>query len=290
MKFALLLTAAVLLADNLPLQEIGVNDLLSISVYRAPELTRAVRVEASGAITLPLLKTPIQASGLLPAKVETLIAEALQKEGILVNPIVKVAVAEYASRPVSIVGAVKKPLTFQVSGRVTLLDAIARAEGLTPQAGSEIVLTLPLAGEPLRIDVNALIRLADPALNHVLKGGEEIRVPEAPRIFVLGNVRKPGSFPIRDPNDATVLRMIAVAEGLSPYSGKIAYIYRRSSQQEIPVELAKIMDRKLPDQPLQPEDVLYITDNKGRRATMSVIDRATGFAASTASGVLIWRR
>ncbi|MBM3812288.1 MAG: hypothetical protein FJW20_11725 [Acidimicrobiia bacterium] len=286
MKTIILLSAALLAAQqsdpNLPLQQIGPNDLLSISVYRAPELTRTARVDSAGEISLPLLSKPIPAAGLLPAAVEQSIAAALKSQNILVNPIVKVTIAEYSSRPVTVTGAVKRPLTFQAAGRITLLDAIARAEGLTTDAGSEILFTRPGA-ETLHL-------AAGGPLDHLLTGGEEIRVPEAPRIFVLGNVRKPGSFRIRKPEDASLLRLIAVAEGLLPYAGKIAYIYRRETQQEIPIELAKIMDRKLPDQPLEPEDVLYITDRKGRRAAMGVIDRATGFATATASGVLIWRR
>ena len=59
-------------------------------------------------------------------------------------------------------------------------------------------------------------------------------------------------------------------------------------KKEIPVELDKIMQRKSPDVPLQIDDLFYIPDNKSRRATMTAIDRITGFGASTASGLLIW--
>ncbi|MBK5290703.1 MAG: polysaccharide biosynthesis/export family protein [Acidobacteriia bacterium] len=305
--FALLLAAAIAASaqsppvmedatrPNLPHQIIGINDLISLSVYRSPELTRTVRVEEAGAITLPLLAKPIHAAGLLPGDLESQITAALKSQGILANPLVKVTVAEYASRPVSVIGAVKKPLTFQATGRVTLLDALARAEGLTPESGAEIILSRSSSKEPpLRISVHDLMVNALPELNHLLTGGEEIRVPEAPRIFVAGNVRKPGSYPLRNPADGTVMRVIAVAEGLIPFAGKTAYIYRQGPDplrpSEIPVELSKILERKAPDQLLLPNDLLYITDNKGRRAAMTVIDRATGFAVSTASGVLIWRR
>jgi hypothetical protein len=48
------------------------------------------------------------------------------------------------------------------------------------------------------------------------------------------------------------------------------------------------MQRKVPDIQLEIGDILYIPDNKSRRTTMSIIDRVTGFGASTASGILIW--
>jgi polysaccharide export outer membrane protein len=144
-----------------------------------------------------------------------------------------------------------------------------------------------------RVPIQRLLKDADPAVNFVLRGGEEIRVPEAGKIFVVGNVQRPGAFPLTGDGEASVLRMVALSEGLLPYAAKIAYIYRRGddgAKHEIPVEIEKIMERKAPDVTLQVDDVLYIPDNKTRRTTMNVIDRITSFGASTASGVLVWRR
>lgn len=274
---------------NLPAQKLGVDDLVAVSVYDAPELTRTVRVETDGTIHLPLLKTGVPASGILPGQLETGIAEELTKEQILVEPIIKVTVVEYHSRPVAVMGAVRKPLTFQAVGVVTVLDALAHAEGLSNDAGTEIVLTRSDKVE--RIPVKRLMKEADPAVNYVLHGGEEIRVPEAGKIFVVGNVHKPGAFPVRDTADESVLKMVALSEGLLPYAAKLAYVYRRDEtgvKKEIPIELDKIMQRKAADVTLQADDLLYIPDNKTKRTTMTAIDRITMFGASTASGLLIW--
>ena len=86
---------------NLPQQSIGANDLIAVSVYDAPELTRSVRVDADGAIHLPLLKNQIEADGLLPRQLEAAIAAALKDEQIPVDPIVSVTIVEYYSRPIS---------------------------------------------------------------------------------------------------------------------------------------------------------------------------------------------
>jgi len=274
---------------NLPSQKLGVDDLVAVSVYDAPELTRTVRVETDGTIHLPLLKNGVAASGILPGQLETGIAEELTKEQILVEPIIKVTVVEYHSRPIAVMGAVRKPLTFQAVGVVTVLDALANAEGLSNDAGTEIVLTR--SDQVERIPVKRLMKDADPAVNYVLHGGEEIRVPEAGKIFVMGNVHKPGAFPVRDTADESVLKMVALSEGLMPYAAKVAYVYRRDEagvKKEIPIELEKIMQRKSADVVLQADDLLYIPDNKTRRTTMTAIDRITMFGASTASGLLIW--
>jgi len=285
---------------NLPMQRIRANDLIAISVYDAPEYTRTVRVAADGYIRLPMLKRRIQADGLLPAELEAAIAEALRSEDILVDPIVTVTVAEYHSRPISVAGAVRNPVTFQAIGVVTLLEAITRAGGLAPDAGPEILVSRAQPGpdgKPVtltqRVAVKALINAADPEANLKLTGGEEIRVPEVGKVFVVGNVKKPGAYPVLDSGETTVLKMLAMAEGLAPYASKQGFIVRRDERtggrHELPIELRKIMERKAPDVPLLANDILYVPDNSGRRATVTALDRIAGFGAATASGVLIWR-
>jgi polysaccharide export outer membrane protein len=275
--------------ENLPAQKLGVDDLVAVSVYDAPELTRTVVVEPDGTVHLPILKQGVRAEGRLPRELEASIAEALKTEEILVDPVVKVTVAEYHSRPISVMGAVKRPVTFQAVGSLTLLDALAHAEGLSDLAGTEVLLTRDDTTE--RIPVKTLINDADPAVNIILHGGEQIRVPEAGKIYVVGNVRKSGAFLVRDGSENSVFRLVALAEGLAPYAYKVAYVYRRDgagTRQEIPIELAKILDRKAADVALQVDDVLYIPDSKGKRLTNTVIERLAGFGSSTASGVIVW--
>ena len=286
--------------SNLPVQKIGAHDLLSLSVYGAPELSRSIRVSSEGFLRLPMLKQGIHAEGLLPDQLERSICTALIAEQILIDPVVTVNIMEYASRPISVAGAVRKPLTFQAVGATTLLDAVTRAEGLSPGAGPEILVSRKQPGPdgtPIslvqRIPVKGLIDAADPELNLRLVGGEEIRVPEAGKVFVVGNIHKPGAYPVDDASDTTVLKMLALSEGLTPFAGKQAYIFRREagaggSKNEIPIELRAIMDRKSPDVSLQPNDVLYIPDNRGRRVTLSAIERILSFGSATASGALIY--
>src|ERR1039458_254131 len=126
------------LGANLPAQAVGPNDLIAVSVYDAPELSRTIRISADGYIRLPMLKTRVKAEGLYPADLEVAIAKALRENDILVDPYVTVTIAEYHSRPISISGAVKMPVVFQADGPTTLLEALARAQGLREDAGREI--------------------------------------------------------------------------------------------------------------------------------------------------------
>ena len=284
---------------NLPAQKIGPNDLLSISVYGAPELTRSVRVSAAGKLSLPMLREQIAAAGKLPMDLEGSIAQSLRDNQILVDPVVTVTIVEYFSRPISVMGAVRKPATFQAIGEVTLLDAITRAEGLAPDAGSEILITRRQEGANgdsislvQRIPVKGLIDAADPEFNIALTGGEEIRVPEAGKVFVVGNIKRPGAYIVSDASDTSVLKVLALSEGLAPFASNTAYIFRREAsngtKNEIPLELSKIMQRKSPDIPLLANDILYIPDNRGKRIGVTALERAIGFGSATASGMLIW--
>jgi len=279
---------------NLPMQKIGSDDLISVQVYDSPELTRTVRIGQDGFLRLPLLNTAIQASGLLPSELEQKIADELKKEGILVRPIVSVSVAEYRSRPISVVGAVHHPLTFQAFGNVTLIDAITRADGLNDAAGSEILVTHPTENGASslvqRVPVKALLDGSDETLNIKLNGGEEIRVPEGGRVFVVGDVKKPGAIPVHDLSELTVLRVLSQVDGLGPYAAKEAFILRHGDHpnNEISIPLEKMMQRKAPDIPLMANDVLFIPDSKSKRNTAKVLEAITTFGIGAGSGLLIF--
>lgn len=286
-------------ADALPAQRIGPNDLISIQVSDCPELSRSFRVSSDGKLPLPLLDHRIAAAGLMPMELEEKLASELKSAGILVSPVISVSVSEYRSRPVSVVGAVHHPLTFQAMSDSTLIDAIARAEGVSADAGSFILVTRPgsvsngnAQREVQRIPLKKLMDATDSSLNLRLIGGEEIRVQEAGKIFVTGNVTKPGVYAMQDNADTTLLKALALSEGLKPYSSKLAYIYRRdpatSARSEISVELEQVMTRKSPDIEIFPDDILYIPENRGRKLTMNALEKLAGFSTSTASGMLIW--
>ena len=280
-------------AANLPIQRIGPHDLLSITVYDAPEFTRTLRVNPEGFIRLPMVPAPVRAAGLLPSEIETAIVAALRAAELMADPFVTVAVAEYHSRPVSVVGAVKLPVVFQAEGEVKLLDALARAGGLSPEAGGEILVSRSGAdGSPgllHRIPVKDLIDRADPALNLRLNGGEEIRVPEAGKVFIVGDVKKPGAFAVRESGEATVLKALAYAEGLDANAARTAYLYRADAsgnRREIPIQLKQIMQRRSPDVGLEANDVLYIPNATGVRVTLAQIEKTVLASGATSALIL----
>ena len=111
---------------------IGAQDLIEISVFQVQELTRAVRVNAHGMITLPLLGQ-VRAGGLTANELETQLAAKLS-ENLLQDPQVNVFVKEFVSQRVVVDGSVVKIGAYPLSGKTTLLQVVAMAGGLDPLA------------------------------------------------------------------------------------------------------------------------------------------------------------
>jgi polysaccharide biosynthesis/export protein len=276
--------------SNLPFQPIGTSDLIRLNVYDSPELSRSFRVDLNGTVTLPLLAQPIKAAGLMPDVLGRQIADALKAQHLFVNPVVSVSVVEYRSRDVTISGAVKSPITVQEFGNLRLLGALNDAGGLLPEAGPEVVVDQG-DGSSRRLSVRELFDGRHPDLNIRVHAGDQIRVPECEHVFVVGNVKVPGSFPYHDMQDTTVLKVLAMSGGLDSFSSKKAYIYRSESgsaeKKEIEIPLRHILDRKSEDVKLAANDILYIPTNEKMKASASVLNHVTGMG-NTAVSAAIW--
>jgi len=277
---------------------LGRDDVVGISVYDSPELTHNVRVNADGDIRLPMVKQRIRAAGLTPPALENAIATALIDEQVLVNPIVTVTVVEYHSRPITIIGAVRSPTTLQFAGRITLLEAILKAGGLSDTAGSEIEVSRPATSTNStavamteRVPVRSLMDGSDPAANIALDGGEYIRVLEAGRILVVGNVKRPGPLQITGGSQTSVLKAVILAGGLESFTSRKAYIYRvepgSGNKNQIPIEVKKIMTLKAPDVPLYADDMLYVPNATGQQISAKALSISLGVGLGVA-GLLIY--
>jgi polysaccharide export outer membrane protein len=107
---------------------IGSQDLLDIQVFGVNEMSRTVRVNSRGMISLPLIG-PVQAAGLTAEDLQARLAAALAKD-YLQNPQVSIFIKEYTSQRVTVEGAVNKPGIFPLQGQTTLMQALALAQGV----------------------------------------------------------------------------------------------------------------------------------------------------------------
>jgi polysaccharide export outer membrane protein len=226
----------------------------------------------------------------MPDALRDKIAAALRTQHLLVNPVVDVSVVEYRSHDVTIAGAVRTPTTIQEFGNLRVLDALGQAGGLLPEAGPEVIVE-QADGSSQRLSVRKLYDGLHPELNIPVAAGAQIRVPECERVFVVGDVKRPGAFPYRDMQDTTVLKLLALSGGLDSFSRNTAYIYRTepgsAQKQEIEVPLRRILDRKSEDVKLAPNDILYVPTNGKLKASASVVNHLTGMGSAAASAA-IW--
>jgi polysaccharide biosynthesis/export protein len=154
--------------------KIGALDVLEISVFKVPEMSKSVQVADSGTANFPLVGD-IQVVGRTAQQVERDLAAKLGAK-YLQNPQVTLFVKEYNSQRVTIEGAVKKPGVFPIRGHGSLMQFIAMAEGLDPNAGSEVVVFRQTDGKRVagRFDISQ-IRSGD-AADPPLQSGDVIVV------------------------------------------------------------------------------------------------------------------
>jgi polysaccharide export outer membrane protein len=116
---------------------IGPFDRISVEVFGLPELSRQVQVDASGRVALPLAGQ-VDATGQTPEQLEAAIAERLRNNFVR-NPSVSVSVLETVSQVVTVDGEVRQPGVYPVAGSMTLMRAIARAQGTSEFAQTSFV-------------------------------------------------------------------------------------------------------------------------------------------------------
>jgi polysaccharide export outer membrane protein len=272
---------------------IGRDDLIDISVFEIPDLASTGRVSASGIISLPLIG-PIQAAGKTTQELEKSVEESLKARWVN-DPKVTVFVREYASQPVSIIGAVKLPGIYQMKGQKFLLDMLASAQGIDQSVAGNTIQVIRRRGEAaeggqtITVSAEDLFQNGKTELNIPIEAGDIINVVYAGSIFVIGEVIRPGEFVLRNGKPITAAQAIALGSGFTKEAKKkavtIIRIHRDSSREEIPVNIEKILDGSIEDVRLMPDDILFVPANKIKTGLLKALDTTV----SVVSGRLIYR-
>ena len=256
--------------------KIGPEDLLEVTVFEVEKLNKTVRVSARGDISLPLLGI-LKVKGLTATELEKNITDLLAEKYIK-DPYVTVFIKEYRNQRISVIGMVEKPGIFEVAGQKTVLGMMAMAGGLKEDAGRLLFLLRPppsnedspkeTAGSvqqaplTLVIDLDELLIKGDLSLNVPTFSGDVINVPASGKVFVGGEVQRPGGFPLKGKR-LTVTQAIALAEGLKPEAdGAEIRIFRLSGKgqekEAIAVNYYDIVAAKAIDLYLKENDILLV--------------------------------
>jgi polysaccharide export outer membrane protein len=262
---------------------IGAGDLVEMTVFDTPELSGKLRVSNTGDVILPLIGS-LHVAGLNANDMQNLIRQKFMDGRFVKDPQVTVFVSEYATEGVSVLGEVKAPGVYPALGAHNLVDYISLAGGLTPLAGTNITITHvghPDEPEHVRISSAAASRPVD---NPAIVPGDSIFVAKTGLIYVIGDVVRPGAFPMDHDDHLTILQALALAQGTTYAAKSTASVVIRSTPQgheTIPVDLKKLLASKAADSPLQDNDILFVP-NSGTKVALKNIESLLPIAASAA--------
>jgi len=216
-----------------------------------------------------------------------------------------VSVEEVRSQPVSILGAVNTPGVHQVQGHKTLLEMLALAGGIRPDAGYKhphhprIRVGLhPLPNAEL--DPSGRFSVAEVNLKEIMeaKNPEEdiqifphdiISVPKAEMVYVIGEVKRSGGFVLGEHQTMSVLQALSLAEGLNTAADtRHARILRlkanADAREETAVDVKEILQGKKSDVALKATTFCSFPGSTGKKATLRGIEAFI----QAGTGYVIW--
>lgn len=241
------------MAAQQPDYVIGGQDVLTIAVYDQAELSGKFTVDPDGTLTFPLLGR-VKAGGLTLRGLEEDLKKRLS-DGYIRNPQVSVAMETYRSQRIFVMGEVRAPGAYQLTGEMTVIEAIARAGSTTPAAADEAMIVRPKEGQTtgpvLPTDSDSTVirvnlrEIQEGALskNILLRDGDTLLVQKARLVYVFGQVKAPGAYPVD--KDTTVLQALSLSGGVTDRgsTGRIKIVRTvDGKKKEIKVKLTDIVE------------------------------------------------
>lgn len=281
---------------------LGPDDQITIHVVDVPDISdKPQRIDPNGDLKLPMVGR-VHASGMTIDELEKTLHERLKE--FLNDPDVTVSVAELHSQTVSVIGSVGSAGVHQLRGRQTLIEILSIAGGVRPEAGPVVrVMRRPEWGpipmpdatvDPatgssvVNIDLRTLLGAMAPERNLALLPSDVVAVPQAELVYVIGEVGKSGAIPLSRGTGVTILEALSASGGAlrtaKPSEARVLrFDATTQSRTEMPINLQKVMQGKLPDMVLSAGDILVVPDNTGRRIASATL---SGFInAATAAAV-----
>jgi polysaccharide export outer membrane protein len=266
---------------------IGPGDEVEVEVFDTPDLDQNSRVTDAGEFSL-MLGGKVRLASLTPSEAARTVEEALIKAHVMYYPRVLVTVTQYATQSVTVFGQVAKPGTYSIDTPRSVVDVLGLAGGLTDLADRHVTIERHTSHRQIPYYVSN--RASDFLDQTVLVNpGDKILVPKAGIVYVLGDVTRPGGYPMTN-NDGTlsVLQVVAEAGGTAtsaaPSSSKLIRRTAVGGYQSDPLPLSAMQKGKKPDMQLQAGDIVYVPFSYLRNAALGI----TGIAAA-ATGAVIYK-
>ena len=206
---------------------IGPQDILLIQVFDQPDLGGKYTVEADGTFTFPMIGR-VKAGSLTLRGFERELKVRLA-DGYFRSPQVTVAVEQYRSQRVFVMGEVRQPGPVALTGGMTLIEALARAGSTLPTSSGEVSIVRAARangeGGPAMPGQDAATELFRASIRDLQSGslsqnielhdGDTIFVPRAELVYVFGEVKNPGGYTVQ--KSTTVLQALSLAGGVTEH-------------------------------------------------------------------------
>lgn len=187
---------------------LGPDDVIDVEVVGQPDRTRA-HVYSDGTIQMNLIGK-LMVAGKTTRQLGAEIAAALKANGYFANPVVNIEVSSYASRYVTVLGAVGQPGLVPINRAYRMSEIMARVGGVQDR-GADYVIIRPATGPEKRLQIDKM-STGDASQDPFVTPGDKIFVPLAEVFYISGQVNNPGNFPMR--TGMTLREAIARAGGL----------------------------------------------------------------------------
>ena len=266
---------------------IGPGDFLDVSEFHTPEFHSFVRVSSSGTVMLPMIHE-VRLEGLDEQAAARAIGAALLAQGMLLHPQVSVLVTSYAGQDVSVLGEVVHPGVYPYTLHHRLLDLISASSGLAPSAGRLVNIFHrddAKTPHPVVLDPSGTDTAADH--NPELSPGDTVQISRAGLVYVVGDVQRPGGFPVDPAQGLTVVQAISLAWGPTQNAavGKAILIREQKGGRTLTtLNLRKMLHGQEPDQAVHDRDILFVPDS----AAKNLWNRTMESAIQSAIGVTIY--
>jgi polysaccharide export outer membrane protein len=266
---------------------IAPGDFLDVSEVHTPEFHSIVRVSPTGTVMLPMVHE-VQIGGMDEQAAAHAIEAALTAQGFLLHPQVSVLVTSYVGQDVSVLGEVVRPGVYPYTLHHRLLDLISAASGLSPNAGRLVNIFHrddAKTPHPAVLDPSGTDTAADH--NPELAPGDTVQISRAGLVYVVGDVQRPGGFPVDPAQGLTVVQALSLAWGPSQnaaMSKAILIREQKGGRTLTSLNLKRMLHGQEPDQPVRDRDILYVPDSAAR----NLWNRTVESAIQSAIGVTIY--
>ena len=242
------------------------GDLVDVRVFAQPDLSTPIRVPRSGGVDFPLIGSLDPVVGRTVQELTAEIARRL-KDGYLKEPTVSATVTQFGPRQVYVMGAVMRPTDLEINplGTLSAMQAIGQAGGFSPDANRTGAHVLRDDGDEGARQVLPLALGADAtAGDPPLRPGDVVVVPRLDRVYVLGQVARPGPFPLPEQGDLTVSKAITTAGGFERFAKQSKVQVMRAGKRLAVVDVRKVLAGEDADKDivLMPGDTVFVPESR----------------------------